>query len=173
MITDHKPLCPIFNGNRKGSIRTERIKLRHQDIRFTVNYLCGKVNQSDYLSRHAKPIEKLPREEQTEVASAIDCMGIGAIVQATSEDQTLQKIATLIKNGQTWIPKTQPSKVQHLRHIFPQLTLTGNGIILDERNHPSDKAPRKGYPNCTQGSPPRTGEVETTAEISFLFPRHG
>ncbi|CAB4037289.1 Hypothetical predicted protein [Paramuricea clavata] len=113
VITDHKPLCSIFNGNRKGSIRTERIKLRHEDIRFTVIYQCGKVNQSDYLSRHAKPIKKLPREEQTEAddlnnllyllhtTPAIDCVGIGAIAQATSEDQTLQKIAALSKKGQT------------------------------------------------------------------------
>ena len=29
-ITDHKPLVPIFNGNRHGSTRTERIKMRLQ-----------------------------------------------------------------------------------------------------------------------------------------------
>ncbi|CAB3984514.1 Retrovirus-related Pol poly from transposon [Paramuricea clavata] len=146
VITDHKPLCSIFNGNRKGSIRTERIKLRHQDIRFTVIYQCGKVNQSDYLSRHAKPIEKLPREEQTEAddlnnllyllhtTPAIDCVGISAIVQATSEDQTLQKIVALIKKGQAWIPKTEPAEVRRFRPILPQLTVTGNAIILkDER----------------------------------------
>ncbi|CAB4022967.1 Hypothetical predicted protein, partial [Paramuricea clavata] len=66
VITDHQPLCSIFNGKRQGSIRTERIKLRHQDIRFTVTYQRGKINQSDYLSRHAKPIEKLTREERQE-----------------------------------------------------------------------------------------------------------
>ena len=38
VVTDHKPLCGIFNGNRHGSIRTERIKMRHQDIRFHVEY---------------------------------------------------------------------------------------------------------------------------------------
>ena len=32
VITDHKPLGPIFNGNRTGSIRTERIKLKHQEL---------------------------------------------------------------------------------------------------------------------------------------------
>ena len=64
VITDHQPLCSIFNGKDQGSIRTERIKLRNQDIRFTVTYQRRKINQSDYLSRHAKPIEKLTREEQ-------------------------------------------------------------------------------------------------------------
>ena len=36
LVTDHKPLLPIFNGNRKGSIRSEKIKMRHQDINFEV-----------------------------------------------------------------------------------------------------------------------------------------
>ncbi len=31
VITDHRPLCSIFSGKRQGSIRTERVKLRHQD----------------------------------------------------------------------------------------------------------------------------------------------
>jgi len=64
VITDHKPLCPIFNGNRTGSIRTERIRLRHQDIRFKVTYQQGKRNQADFLSRHAKPLNKLPIDQQ-------------------------------------------------------------------------------------------------------------
>ena len=34
IITDHSPLMKVFNGKRSDSIRTERIKLRHQDIDF-------------------------------------------------------------------------------------------------------------------------------------------
>ena len=41
IITDHSPLMNNFNGKCSGSIRTERIKLRHQDIRFCVNYQKG------------------------------------------------------------------------------------------------------------------------------------
>ena len=179
VIIDHKLLCSIFNVNCKGSIRTERIKLRHQDIRFTVNYQCGKVNQSDYLSRHAKPIEKLPREEQTEAndlnnllyllhtTPAIDCMDIGAIAQATSEDQTLQKIATLIKNGQTWIPKTE---VQHFRPILPQLTLTGNGIILkDERIILRTKFQERAIQIAHKGAHPGQGGLKRRLRYHFLF----
>ena len=59
VITDHKPLRSIFNGPRKGSVRTERVKLRHQDIRFQVAYQKGKINQADYLSRHGTPLETL------------------------------------------------------------------------------------------------------------------
>ena len=34
IITDHSLLMKVFNGKRSDSIRTERIKLRHQDIDF-------------------------------------------------------------------------------------------------------------------------------------------
>ena len=66
VVTDHKPLCTIFNGNKLGSIRTERIKMRHQDIRFNVCYQKGKLNQTDYISRRAKPLHKIPQNEQDE-----------------------------------------------------------------------------------------------------------
>ena len=66
VITDHKPLCSIFNGTRHGSIHTEHIKLCHQDIRFQVEYQPGKNNQADCLSQHAIPISKLPVDEQNE-----------------------------------------------------------------------------------------------------------
>ena len=41
VITDHKPLVSIFNGRRKGSIRTERVKLHNQNINFSVKYQKG------------------------------------------------------------------------------------------------------------------------------------
>ena len=40
VITDHQLLCSIFNGSRLGSIRTERIKLRHQESSFSSEILC-------------------------------------------------------------------------------------------------------------------------------------
>ena len=121
VITDHKPLEAIFNGKRKGSIRTDRIKLRHQDIRFTVVYQTGKINQADYLSRHAKHIEQLPLNQQREAEDLnnllymlhttpiIDHISIAAIARETSNDNTLSYIADLVKNGKTWIPKDAPA----------------------------------------------------------------
>ena len=46
--------------------RTDRIKLRHQDIQFEVVYQKDKHNQSDYLSRKAKNLTLLPRDQQDE-----------------------------------------------------------------------------------------------------------
>ena len=66
VVTDHKPLCPIFNSYRIGSIRTDRIKLQHQDINYLVEYQHGKKNQSNYPLRHGKPFCDLTEEEQNE-----------------------------------------------------------------------------------------------------------
>ena len=41
IVTDHYPLLSVFNGKRNGSIRTECIKLRHQGIRFSLQYKKG------------------------------------------------------------------------------------------------------------------------------------
>ena len=53
VVTDHKPLCSIFNKNRKGSIRTDRIKLRHQDVRYEVVYQEGSLIK--LILRQGKP----------------------------------------------------------------------------------------------------------------------
>ena len=38
VVTDRKPLVQVFNNSRPGSIRTERIKIRHQDVRYELVY---------------------------------------------------------------------------------------------------------------------------------------
>ena len=118
IVTDHKPLCSVFNGNRQGSIRTERIKDRHQDIRHTVKYQRGSSNQADYLSRHAKPIHMLDASEQSEsedlnnllytlhTTSIMDLIGIAAKAKATNNDENLKQLQDIVTKGQTRIPKT-------------------------------------------------------------------
>lgn len=59
-FTEHKPLISIFANRRKGSVRTDGIKIRHQDISYDVVWLPGKKNPADYLSRHSKPFSRLP-----------------------------------------------------------------------------------------------------------------
>ena len=55
VVTDHRPLKAIFSNRRLGSIRIDRTKLRHQDINYEVIWQPGKLNPSDYLSRHTLP----------------------------------------------------------------------------------------------------------------------
>ena len=108
IITDHKPLCPILDTNRQGSIRTDRIKLRYQGINYQVIYRKSKLNQSDYLSRHGKPFEFLPEQEQKETEDLhnllytlhttpiVHNIGIASIVKATKEHPVLTELIEII-----------------------------------------------------------------------------
>ena len=145
VVTDHKPLQNIFNGNRKGSVRTERVKLRHQDIRFHVTYQKGKINQADYLSRHGKPIEKLSTDQQHEAEDlnnllymlhttpVTDHIGLATIALETKKDPTLQKLVEIMRSGR---PNIETSEFKHMKdlmkfkNIYSELTVTGNNIIL-------------------------------------------
>ena len=66
IITDHKPLVSIFAHRRHGSVRSDRIKLRHQDINYKVVWKRGITNPADFLSRHAIPYEKIPKQWREE-----------------------------------------------------------------------------------------------------------
>ena len=135
LVTDHKPLISIFNGNRKGSIRSEKIKMRHQDIRFEVKYQKGKLNQTDYISRRGKPIEKVPVKEQKEVQDLnnllyalhttpiIDHISLATISRETVKDKTLSQLIKIVKKGDTWLPKNCSSKLRKFKEILPEITI--------------------------------------------------
>ena len=123
-------------------MRIERIKLCHQDINYYVEYQQGKMNQSDYLSRHGKPFSTLPENEQMEsdelysllytlhTTSVIDQIGIPSIAKCTTEDPVLCKLLEIIKFGKTWIPRTASKDLQKFRPILDEITITGNNILL-------------------------------------------
>ena len=144
IVTDHKPLVPIFNRRAKGSIRTQRIKLRHQDVPYTLEYIKGKLNQTDYLTRHAKPIVKLSKSEKEEseelnnllyalhTTPVMDHIGLSTIARETASDEVLKKVVGYVRSGKTWIPKEETEKVKKFLPILPELMVTGNGILIKE-----------------------------------------
>ena len=89
---------------QQGSIRTDRIKLCHQDINYQVIYQKGKLNQSDYLSCHRKPFELILETEQKETEDLhnllytlhttpiIDSIGFASIAKPTKEDPVLREL---------------------------------------------------------------------------------
>ena len=108
MVTDHHPLLSVFNGKRNGMIRTERVKLRHQDKRFLLHYKKGITNLAHYLSRHGIPWETLSKNEKNEsadltnllytlhVTPILDAIGIKEIAEETNNDLTLQDLRDII-----------------------------------------------------------------------------
>ena len=54
-----------------GSIRIDSAKLRHQDIDYEVIWCTGKLNPSDYLSRHPTKASTYYEEEAAEDAKLL------------------------------------------------------------------------------------------------------
>ena len=182
MITDHKPLCSIFDGTCHGSIRTERIKLRHQDIRFQVEYQPGKNNQAVCLSRHAIPISKLPVDEQNEsddlikllytlhTTPIIDHIGLARIAKCTTDDPTLHNLREIIQKGQTWISKGSGVKLLKFSKILPTITITGNGILLkDDRIILPESLHLEAIQLAHQGSHPGETGIQRRLRYHFFF----
>ncbi len=180
VITDHKPLCSIFNGKRNGSIRTERVKLLHQDIPYRVEYIPGKSNLSDYLSRHATPIHKLSIDEQNEpdelnnllymlhTTPIMDHIGLSTIVKHTNEDNILCSLRKLVNKGQTWIPKDADGRLRKFASILHTITVTGNGILLkDERIILPNSLHQHAIELCHRGNHP--GEIGIQQRLRYHF----
>ena len=64
----------------------------------------------------------------------MDHIGIAAIAKATNNDQNLKQLRDIVTKRQTWFPKTAKKELLCFKQILPEITVTGNGILLkDER----------------------------------------
>ena len=182
VVTDHMPLCSVFNGNRTGSIRTERYKQRNQDIRYKVIYQKGKQNQTDFVSRRATPISHLGKDEQKEADDVnnllytlhttpiTDRITLKSIAEETSADPVLSKLQKLVKEGKSWIPRDAEEGLRRFRQIIPEITMTGNGILLKgERLILPDKLQPLAIQLAHQGSHPGQSSMERRLRFHFYF----
>ena len=167
VITDHKPLRSIFKNLRKGSIRTERIKLRHQDIDYEVKWEKGIDNPADYLSRHATPLNQLSQDIQNETVELektiwhlqyspyTEAISLEGLINGTNRDKTLKALRKAIRRG--YQPKTDKLLAPYAK-IWDQLTISDSGLILKGEQiilpealieTAIDKAHQGGHPGMT------------------------
>lgn len=182
VVTDHKPLCPIFNGNREGSIRTERIKMRHQDIQFDVVFQKGKLNQTDFISRRGKPYTKLNDAEQCEMndlsnllytlhsTPVIDKIDLQRIADKTREDPVLRQIMQMVQQGKTWMSKEASPDMRKFAGVMGELMLTSSGILLkNDRIVLPHALHNEAIKLAHKGSHPRQSAMERRLRSHFFF----
>ena len=140
VVTDHKPLVSIFKSVRQGSVRTDRIKLRHQDISYQVVYSPGQHNLADFLSRHALDWKKIPatwREEAGELEKTVwflnlspysEAVSLPRIIEESQKDKTLAQLADFIKKG--YIPKSAGDHWKPYRSSLDTITTSDTGLFL-------------------------------------------
>ena len=169
VITDHKPLVSIFKSTRRGSIRTDRIKLRHQDINYEVVYKAGKNNRADFMSRHATKLKNVPKEwkeEARELEKTVwflnlspysEAVSLPHIVQETKKDKKLSKVIKHVKQG--YIPKKDKTELQQFTKVWDSLTVSDTGLLLKGEKivlpqslwqRAIDKAHQGGHPGITR-----------------------
>ena len=139
IITDHKPLRSIFKNLRKGSIRSERIKLRHQDIDYNVIWEKGATNAADYLSRHAIPLKNMPEEIEEETKELekmvwfmqyspyMEAISITQLIEETKKDPSLRTLKKFIRKG--YLPKSKKHLVPYAK-VWDQLTTLDTGLVM-------------------------------------------
>ena len=106
IYTDHKPLEVIYIPKRKPPARIERWALRLQPYRFQIQYIPGRKNPADVLSR--LPLSNQQTNEQSiaekyinyVVANAVPkAMTLDQIEKATLTDPVLQCVQACISSG--------------------------------------------------------------------------
>ena len=169
VVTDHKPLISIFRNTRRGSIRTDRIKLRHQDINYKVVYQKGGSNRADFMSRRGTKLEKVPqewKEEAQELEKTVwflnlspysEAVSLPNIIQETQKDQTLAKLVSHIRQG--YIPKGDKVELKEFANVWDSLTVSDSGLVLKGEKIvlpktlwqlAVDKAHQGGHPGITR-----------------------
>ena len=169
VVTDHKPLISIFRNTRRGSVRTDRIKLRHQDVNYAVVYQKGASNRADFMSRHGTSLEKVPpewREESRELEKTVwflnlspysEAVSLPKIIQETQKDQTLSKLISHIRQG--YIPNHDKADLRAFANVWDSLTVSDSGLVLKGEKIilpealwqlAVDKAHQGGHPGITR-----------------------
>ena len=182
VVTDHKPLLPVFNGKRTGSIRTQRIKLNHQNVPYIMGYQKGSLNRSDIMSRQARPLSSISLDQQKEAhelnnllymlhaTPIVDHITLGEIARETDSDPVLARVRQLLNQGARSASKNDNAKVQKFNPVLSQMTVTGNGILLkDDRIVLPEALQRTAIQLAHKGSHPGRSGIERRLRFHFFF----
>ena len=141
--TDHKPLLGIMNNPTSTSTaRLRRLCLRLQPYKCVLDYIQGKFNSADYLSRHPEKRTVHPpctgKQIRITYINAIQyaAVTVPQIREATAGDETLQKVISLI-SSQRWFEgdeSTNPyKKVRNELSLVDGLVMRGDLIVIPTR----------------------------------------
>ena len=179
VITDHKPLVPIFAHTRRGSTRCEKIKLRNQDIDFIVKYQKGKTNMSDYFSRHPVPFENLEPTIQTESdehgkllyslsrCSYTKSIPQGLISEESDKDKTLRRLKLAIHLG--YCPPDDPV-LKPYKKVFDELSVIDDIIYRGDKVVLPDSLQEVAIDNAHQGGHPGSARLKSLIRTYYWFP---
>ena len=180
VYTDHQPLQSIFRNTRSGSVRTERIRLRHQNLDYKVIWKKGKTMRSDHLSRHALPWSRVPKEEQEEAKELdkliwfiqydpyIEAITVEKLVLETEKDRTLQTLKRSIRRG--YIRKSE-TDLKPYKDLIQEMTITSEGLIMKgDKIILPEKLIHTALKKAHQGGHPGITNLKRRVRSHFFWP---
>ena len=145
-------------------------------------YQEGKLNQVDFTSRRAKPLQELTSNEREEVEElnnllyllhttpVMDSIGIANIAIHTKTDGTPGEHSKIIESGQTWIPKSADPKLRKFEQILTEIMIAGNGILFKgERIILPEQLQNTAIQLAHRGSHPGQSGIERRLRYHFFF----
>ena len=142
--TDHKPLLGIMNNPMSSSTaRLQRLCLRLQPYKMKLEYIPGKFNTADFLSRHPqqRTFNKSWTDKQVEQHISVSMVQYEAItvenIEAeTRDDSTLQEVITVIGNQKWYATNEQLEPYKRVRgelSVVNGLVLRGDRIVIPQK----------------------------------------
>ena len=146
VLTDHKPLVPLFNTKDidKTPVRCQRLLLRMMRFNPTVQYVPGKEQVvSDALSR--KPLNTTNADDielSSEVQAYVDAVESGwptspgrleEIRRATEDDRELRAVADFVINGWPQRQDAVPASLYPYYHVRSDLSVADGLLIYRDR----------------------------------------
>ena len=136
LLTDHKPLEVIYSTNSRISARIERWVLRLQPYRFKVQYVPGKQNIADPLSRLGKGKGVCMNDDAEEfIRFAAETLTPAAMsVQEVEEeswfDPEISQLRECITTGKWDNAPPQNKAVRNELSIIGKLVLRGTRLLI-------------------------------------------
>jgi hypothetical protein len=159
--TDHEPLLSIFGGSKKGNSRVERHRLKVQGFMYTMKYIAGKDNPTDFASRHPQPVSEYTGSEQRNMvmddddelcisriitSDLPDAVTLDMIQKATSRDPISKKLMKAIANGYM----DADVELKPFRKVFHELAAAKGVILKGEKLYIPDSELSPGSGNLQQ-----------------------
>ena len=139
LLTDHKPLETIYSTSSRNSARIERWVLRLQPYKFRVQYVPGKQNIADSLSRLVDKGELNGHDDAEEFirfvaeASAPVAITIREIEEESAADPDISQLQECISTGD-W--DKAPPQYKHVRNELSslgKLVLRGMRLLIPRK----------------------------------------
>ena len=136
LLTGHKPLETIYSTSSRNSARIERWVLRLQPYKFRVQYVPGKQNIADSLSRLVDKRELSGHDDAEEFirfeaqASAPVAIPIREIEEEPATDQEISQLRECISTGDWEKAPPQYKDVTNELSSFGKLVLRGTRLLI-------------------------------------------